>query len=565
MKTSSASPAINADLKYRSLVIDESEPFCLLDHDNVTIFDHDGQAINARPSDVLDIANAGIPIVSWYVPAVRTRSMKLIHLQTEAKMILGSHPRWIDRDFNGFTQPDCLAALEVTNLIEAYMRIQAIHEVEGTPWSLAAAIERGSYILALDELRQRSAGLPVNVDWWSRVLRNKSRIKVIIAQEVATAYPGSRFWQQDQETGNIHFNQSGFVEYIGRRGWDEGWPQLGDGRLRLDRETLDQQIKNIPGLALFRQARDAINGLQGLQLTWDQNDAVHPGSTPYHTKTGRNQPRVRQGFIFALHPAFRVAGVRPAPGRALIALDWSKQEPAIAIGLSRDPNYRAAYQSDDLYLECARRAGAVPDGATKYSHPVERQTYKAAMLGIGYGMGERSLAARIYTDLNGGQDTEIVSEDEAANRAKRVLSWYNGEFAVLQAHLDGEYRHALDRGWCSSPDGWVAFVSSEYNRRPQLINFPVQAAGATMLRRAVTSLAFETDLDICQTLHDAIYLNCDERAVSETIAIAEEHMRRAAETITDVDIEIDVKVITHEVRLEDPRANQLLAIINTAI
>lgn len=490
MKTSSASPAINADRKYRSLVIGEKEPFCLLDHDNVTIFDHDGQAVSARPSDVPDIANAGIPLVSWYVPAVRTRSMKLIHLQTEAKMILGSHPRWIDRDFNDFSQPECLAALEVSNLLEAYMRIQAIHEVAGTPWSVAAASERGRYILALDALRQRSSGLPVNVDWWSRVLRSKSLIKVVIAQEIAAAYPGSRFWRQDQETGDIHFNECGFVEYIERQGWSIGWPRSGSGRLRLDRDTLDRQIKNIPGLALFRQARDAINGLQGLKLTWDKNGTVYPGSTPYHTKTGRNQPRVREGYIFALHPAFRVAGVRPAPGRALIALDWSKQEPAIAIGLSGDRNYRAAYQADDLYLECACRAGAVPNGATKYSHPVERQTYKSAMLAIGYGMGERSLAARIYADLNAGRDTEIVSEEEAANRAKRVLSWYNGEFAVLQAHLDRQYRHALDRGWCASPDGWLAFVSSEYYRRPQLINFPVQAAGATMLRRAVTSLAF---------------------------------------------------------------------------
>lgn len=542
----------------------ENEPFCLLEHGNVTIFDREGQAVNAQPSDVLDIANAGIPIVSWDVPAVELSSMKLIHLQTEAKMILGSHPRWIDRDFNGYKRAECYAALEVDNLLEAYLGIQAIHKVEKTTWSLDAAAERGRYILALEELHRRSTGLPLNVEWWTRVLANRPLIKAVIAQEVAAAYPGSRFWRQNRN-GDIHFNEQGFAEYVERQGWSEGWPRSDAGRLRLDRDTLGRQIKNTPTLALFKEGRDAINALNGLRMSWDSDECVHPGSTPYHTKTGRNQPRVREGFIFAMHPAFRVAGVRPQPGRALIALDWSKQEPAIAIGMSGDRNFRAAYESDDLYLECARRAGAVPYGATKQSHPTERQTYKSAMLAIGYGMGERSLAARIHADLNAGHDHEIVTLADAATRAQSVLKWYKAEFHALQAHLDREYQHALDRGWCSSPDGWVAFVSSKYDRRPQLINFPIQSAGATMLRRAVTSMAFETSLDICQTLHDAVYINCDEPGISGTIALAKEHMQRAAQSITDVDIGIDVKVITHEKGLEDPRADRLLGLINTVI
>lgn len=540
------------------------EPFCVLDNGNVTIFDRHGSAVSARASDVRDIADAGIPIVSWDVPANWTETMKLVHLHTEAKMILKSHPRWVGCDFNGSTQAECFSALGVSDALEAFLRIQIIHEVEHTPWTHSAAVERGNYMLALAELRRRSSGLPVDVDWWARVLRKKSLLKAIIAQDVAAAYPGSRFWRQDR-SGDVHFNEVGFAEYLERRGWTNGWPRSEWGRLRLDRTTLDQQIKNIPELALFKQGRDAISGLHGLRLEWDKNGCVHPGSTPFHTKTGRNQPRVSEGYIFAMHPAFRVAGVRPEPGRALIALDWSKQEPAIAIGLSGDQNYRAAYQADDLYLDCARRAGAVPESATKYSHPIERQTYKSAMLAIGYGMGEKSLTGRIYTDLNAGQDSEVVTEAEAALRARAVLSWYNTEFHVLQAHLNLEYKRSIDRGWCSSPDGWVAFVSKEYERRPQLINFPIQSAGATMLRRAVTSLAFESHLDVCQTLHDAIYINCDECDVLSTVALAKEHMQRAAQTITDVDIAIDVKVITHDQRLKDPRADRLLALIDDQI
>jgi hypothetical protein len=536
----------------------------VVDGTSITVIGPGIDAVPALLTDLPDLIMAGITIAGWGLPPQASKEMEFIDLQTESKMILNSHPEFIDTDFGDFPRERCLRAFGTVNLVECLYRISAMHKLAGTPWCLDQAIERGRYILALTILRLRSSGLAVNTQWWSRVLTHRLSIKAVIAQEVAKAYPGSRFWRQDTDR-SIHFDPVAFAEFVESKGWDRGWKRLADGKLALDRDTLDQQIKNCPELRLFKQGRDAIMLLGTIRLNWDASGCVFPGSTPFHTKTGRNQPLVRQGFIFNMAPAFRVGGIRLAPGRALIALDWSKQEPAIAIGRSGDANYLAAYEADDLYLDCARRAGAVPDDATKHSHPEERQAFKAAMLAIGYGMKTRSLAAKIYTEVNARREAEVMSRAEASEKAEAIMEWYDREFHILQAYLEAEHQTARKRKFCVSPDGWIAFLSPSYSRRNQLINFPIQSAGATMLRHAIKLIAFKTDLDVCQTLHDAIYINCAMEDVDKAIAMATEQMRRAAALVTDVEIAIEAKVVTEDRPLEDERAEPLLTLINHII
>lgn len=536
------------------------QPVVVVDGDQVSISMPDGEQIGAQFSDLEDLIAAGIPVASWGLLPSINRQFNFIDLQTEAKMILNSHPAWCGSEFGTFPRKPCLDALGVSGLPDVLLMIAAIHAEMETPWCVEHAIGRGDYLQALEKLRRRSSGLPLDVDWWSAVLRSRNAIRAEIAASLAGHYPGSRFWRQDGP--EIKFDADGFAQYVDHKGWARRWPRTADGRLMLDRRTLDDQTKVHPELKPFKEGKAAMDALKSVTLNWDASGCVLPGSTPFHTKTGRNQPRVKDGFVFAMPSVFRVAGVRPAPGRALVVLDWSKQEPAIGIGMSGDESYRTAYQSGDLYLECARRSGAVPMNASKATHPEERQTYKAAMLGIGYGMGEETLGNHIFADVNTGKVVEVISRRDAAAKAREVVGWYRSEFNVHQTYLDRRAQAAQARRWCASSDGWIAFVSESYGSKPQLINFPVQSEGAVMLRRAVNSLAFETDLDVVQTLHDAIYLNCDEADVQQVVDTAREHMDQAARSVTDVPIDIDVKVITHRQRLVDPRADKLLPLIN---
>ena len=52
----------------------------------------------------------------------------------------------------------------------------------------------------------------------------------------------------------------------------------------------------------------------------------------------------------------------------------------------------AAYESGDPYSDWARKAGYMPAGGDKYSHPLIRAVFKRASLGILYGMGAKTLS-----------------------------------------------------------------------------------------------------------------------------------------------------------------------------
>jgi hypothetical protein len=56
---------------------------------------------------------------------------------------------------------------------------------------------------------------------------------------------------------------------------------------------------------------------------------------------------------------------------------------------------RAAYESGDCYLTFAKQAGAVPESATKESHPIERESFKSTALAVIFGMEWQSLALRL--------------------------------------------------------------------------------------------------------------------------------------------------------------------------
>jgi len=68
-------------------------------------------------------------------------------------------------------------------------------------------------------------------------------------------------------------------------------------------------------------------------------------------------------------------------------IDFGSQEVAIAAKLSGD--------SGDPYLDFAICAGMAPDGATKATHGTVRDQCKAVVLGVQYGMREKTLANRI--------------------------------------------------------------------------------------------------------------------------------------------------------------------------
>ena len=157
----------------------------------------------------------------------------------------------------------------------------------------------------------------------------------------------------------------------------------------------------------------------------------------FRARTGRNQPS-NSAFIFG--PAVWLRGlIKPKHGQGLAYIDWSQQEFGIAAALSKDPLMMEAYSTGDPYLTFAKQAGAAPENATKQTHSVVREQFKACALAVQYGMEAKSLATRI------GRPFEYAKELLRLHRQTYKTFWRWSDAIVDYAVLYRKLQTAF--GW----------------------------------------------------------------------------------------------------------------------
>lgn len=121
-----------------------------------------------------------------------------------------------------------------------------------------------------------------------------------------------------------------------------------------------------------------------------------------------------------LYPIACIRCIKPIP----------PEKETIAAGLSGDENLLAAYNNleGDVYLTLAKMAGAVPLNGTKQSHPVERKTFKAIQLGLGYGKGVKSLALDVFEANRDQEGKPLLTLEGARYRAEEIYDWHQEIF-----------------------------------------------------------------------------------------------------------------------------------------
>jgi hypothetical protein len=331
----------------------------------------------------------------------------------------------------------------------------------------------------------------------------------------------------------LSFSAARFAEYLIKN--DIPWPQLPSGALAMDDDTFRQMAKGYPQIAQLRELRHSLSELRLGSLAVGSDGRNRCLLSAFASKTGRNQPSNAR-FIFG--PAVWLRGlIRPAEGHAVSYVDWSQQEFGIAAALSGDVAMMEAYTSGDPYLEFARQAGAVPAGATKYSHGDIREQFKVCALAVQYGMGDKSLSQRLG-----------VCEARARELLRLHKETYPKFWAWSQAAVD----HAMLYGYLESVFGWRVHVGAECNPR-SLANFPMQANGAEMLRLACC-LATERGIRVCAPVHDAVLIEAPLADVEIAVAGCQAAMREASQIVLDgYSQRTDCKIVRHPDRYTDPR------------
>lgn len=332
-----------------------------------------------------------------------------------------------------------------------------------------------------------------------------------------------------------------------------GWPMLATGAPDLKDETFSNMAKANPAIRPMHELRFTLGQmkLQDLPVGVDARNRYLLSA--FKSVTGRNQPSSSK-CVFG--PATWIRNlIKPEPGMAIAYLDYEQQEFGIMAALSGDKNMAAAYESGDPYLTFAKQAGAVPDNATKKSHPVERDLYKNTALAVQYGMGAESLGARIGRGPGDGKTLLAKHKDVYA------AYWRWSDSCEIQGMLGLPL---------STVFGWRTLGKAKHYDADQLNprtfrNFPAQANGSEMLRLAIIALV-ESGILVCAPVHDAVLIEAPSDEIEQVVETAKAIMEAASRCVLGgFTIKTDCKIVKSPDRYSDPRGTEMWQALTTIL
>jgi hypothetical protein len=387
------------------------------------------------------------------------------------------------------------------------------------------ALWRGEFMATMAFIEH--VGIPIDSSLYFRLQKHWDAIRLRLIDRVDRAYgvyvDGS-------------FNRRLFAAYLVAH--DIPWPRLPGGSLSLDGETFKAMAKAYPILAPLRELIVTLAQMRSTGLAVGSDARNRYRTRPMLSKTGRNQPSNSANILGGA--AWLRGLITPPPGHALALIDWSAQEIAIAAGLSGDEKLRAAY-TNDIHMEVAIATGLAPRGATKDTHPEERDRAKPVSLGLGYGISDRGIAQTIG-----------VPRVEA----QRILEAHHAAFPEFWAWLRRTVDNAMLRNEMRARMGWRMAITGEPNPRA-LQNWPMQATGAEMLRAAVVKM-MRAGLTICATAHDAIMILAPLARWQSEVAEAQEIMSRVSLSFTrGLWVPTTAKVLLPGERLVEKRGERM--------
>ena len=387
---------------------------------------------------------------------------------------------------------------------------------------LPRALMRGRYMKAVSHMH--ATGTPIDTEMQQEIATYWEQIQDALIAQIDASYG-----VYDGRT----FKIKNWAAYLQREGI--AWPRLPSGALEMPDDTFRQMARIHPQVAPIRELRSALSEMRLSNITVGDDGRNRCLLSPFSSKTGRNQPSNAR-FIFG--PSVWLRGlIKPRDGFCLAYIDYSQQEFGIAAALSGDQRMMEAYRSGDPYLAFAVQAGAVPQGATKRSHKVEREQFKACVLAVQYGMGEISLAQRI---------------SQPVARARQLLTLHRQTYRTFWAWSDATQDEAILNGKLWTTFGWEIRVKGQVNAR-SLRNFPMQGNGAEMLRIACIFLT-EAGVRVCAPVHDALLIELPIDELESGLDKAQGLMRLASRAVLgDFELGSDAKVVCHPDRYMDER------------
>lgn len=382
------------------------------------------------------------------------------------------------------------------------------------------ALIRGAFCIPLSEMEAH--GSPLDYQLLQELRHSWDAIKARLIDSIDQDF-------HVYESGS--FKEELFERYLTH--YQMQWPRLASGRLQLDEETFKEMTRAYPQIKPLRTLRESLSKLRLAKLQAGTDGRNRCLLSPFGASTGRNTPSSSK-FIFGW-PKWARGLIQPKPGQSIAYLDYSQQEFGVAAALSGDRNMAQAYRSGDPYLQFAIQAGAVPNNATRKSHPTERDQFKQCVLATQYGMGPDGLALRI---------------NQPVIRARQLLAQHRRIYRKFWDWSDNVFNDAIVKNQLQTLYGWRIHLMPDVNPR-SIRNFPVQASAAEMLRIACI-LIHERGIQLCAPVHDALLIEAPDDQIATAVTIARGCMTKASEIVLDgFSLESDTRILTYPERFLD--------------
>ena len=390
------------------------------------------------------------------------------------------------------------------------------------------ALVRGRYMEVVGRVENR--GVPVDDEIHARLAERWHDIRLKLIEII------------DQQYGvyiGTTFKSELFERYLARSGIP--WPRLDSGALCLDESTFKDQARLHPQLKPLKELRSTLGQLRLNSLSIGSDGRNRCLLSPFSSRTGRNQPS-NSRFIFGPSAWIRSL-IKPPKGYGLAYCDYARQEFGIAAALSSDERMSEVYSARDSYIAFAQMAGAVPEGAAKESHPVERGKFKLVALAVQYGMTAFGLSNR------SGMGLAEARQLLRFHRQAFPGYWQWSEQVEAFGTLTRELRTSM--GWRIQYPGW-----NPLNLR-SMRNWPIQATGSDMLRLAMIALD-QAGVEVVAPVHDAVLIQCPLENMDEVISETRSIMRRvSAQLLGQIELGVDVDRTCWPERYVDGRGLQM--------
>ena len=233
--------------------------------------------------------------------------------------------------------------------------------------------------------------------------------------------------------------------------------------------------------------------------------------------------KIRQAFI-------------AAPGRRILAADYSQIELRLMAHLSQEPNLiRAFTEGEDVHAATAAEVNGV---AVADVTDQQRRAAKAINFGLMYGMSAFGLAQQLGIERG---------------EAQTYIDTYFARYPQVLTYLEQTRTLAAEQGYVETILGRRLLLPNIQAKNALLrkaaeraaINAPLQGSAAEMIKRAMIDLApwqASTDgaVSMLMQVHDELVFSIEEAALSEATKVIQEKMENAVALSVPVVVECGV-------------------------